>query len=219
MGDGVTVCIPVGPSVANRRWLFDAVQSVQRQTLREPIELLLIDDMAGLPEPDLLAWNVRVWHAPWRLGVAHAFNFGVMLAQHERVFMLGSDDWLEPTCLVQCLQTYNALLCPEAAYLYVNVRYSDSRPDQFVPCNAAMVTKELWRQTGGFPVESASGAPDAALISILMRHRPETLYHVPGPPLYNYRVHDDTDTAQRGPWQGVILETRNLLTELWKPPA
>ncbi len=219
MPTDVTVVIPVGPYAANKRWLEDCLESVRAQTY-PAAEVLLIDDMAGL-NPGPLGGGVSVWRAPWRLGIATAFNMGVSLARHECVFLLGSDDWLEPACLEECVKAYESSKHPDETYFFVGVRYSDGREDQFLPCNAAMVSKSLWRHTGGFPIEAASGAPDAALISIML-HKPEAGRAVgvcQDRPLYNYRVHDETDTAQRAKWQGVILATRGLLTQSWSQPV
>lgn len=171
-----------------------------------------------IPESSTYESYARVWRSPWRLGVACAFNFGVALARGDLVFLLGSDDELEPDCLERCVREWEKGKGRDA-YYWVSVLYTDGReyPVQDLPCNAAMVTKGLWRQTGGFPVETASGAPDAALISILMAHRPELLVPVArGRPLYRYRAHGETDTAGRGPWQGIILATRDLLTATWR---
>jgi hypothetical protein len=219
----ITVVIPVGPYPANKRWLGECLESIWSQTLR-PDEVLIIDDMAAVETtiPVWINWGswtktFRVWHSPWRLGVAHAFNFGVGLARNELAFMLGSDDWIEADCLKECIDSWKNNN-EKDAYYYVGVRYSDDRsnPLQTLPCNAAMVTKGFWRKTGGFPVESASGAPDAALISMLLRKEPKSLVPVAGgKPLYNYRSHSETDTAKRANWQGVILETRGILTEDW----
>ena len=217
----VTVLIPVGPNESHKRWLDEAIVSALDQTYRAD-EILLIDDMAGLNEMDYPG-IVRVWESPWLLGVAHAFNFGVALAKNELVFMLGSDDWLEPQCIEACVKVYNKLPHPDKAFLFVGVRYTDDREDkeQFIPCNAAMVTKSLWKQNGGFPIESSSGAPDAALISIMMKN-PEAGEYIGVEygrrSLYNYRVHPETDTAKRQPWQGVILNTRDIVTGTWEKP-
>lgn len=219
MDNKVTVTIPVGPFAANKRWLREAIQSVEAQTY--PVdELLIIDDMAHLTPEDIQTENgiTHVWQSPWRLGVAHAFNFGVALAQNELVFMLGSDDWLEPECINLCVKEYGRAEKSDNTYFYIGVHYSDGREDQSIPCNAAMVTKSLWEQTGGFPIEASTGAPDAAFCSIFWSH-PEICKFMAvadGRPLYNYRVHDETDTAGRGSWQGIILQTRDLVTSQWK---
>jgi hypothetical protein len=102
----------------------------------------------------------------------------------------------------------------------VGVRYSDTGETQELACNAAMVTKSLWRRTGGFPIQSASGAPDAALLSIIIGNYPRAGRHWPvadGKPLYNYRRHVEADTASKASWQRVILETRDLVTREWVP--
>ena len=162
--------------------------------------------------------GLRIWRSPWRVGVAAAFNFGVALARGSLVFLLGSDDTLDPLCLEKCLDQWKRSYGADA-YYWTGVRYLDTGELQALPCNAAMVTKEFWRRTGGFPVETGVGAPDAALISILMVHDPHSLIPVAGgEPIYNYRRHGETDTAGRGPWQGAILPARSILTENWKRP-
>jgi len=236
---GITVAIPVGPFSTDQQWLEECLASVQEQTC-EADEILLIDDMAGLKlgpsafsledgsylvdDMRIKFGGCRIWKSPWRLGVAHAFNFGVALAENELVFMLGADDTLHPECLERCAAAYekDEPSTRDLTYYFVGVQYLDGRVDdkQFVPCNAAMVTKSLWQRCGGFAVESASGAPDAALISVMMVH-PEAGRFTgvgEGMCLYNYRPHTNTDTAKRGAWQGVILETRNVLTRDWKQP-
>lgn len=223
----ITVVIPVGPEPHHRQYLDEAMGSLLAQT-HAPAEVLLIDDMAGLDSElydeeglDLRgAFPLRTWRAPWRLGVAQAFNAGVALATYPLVMMMGADDQLKPDCLEQIARVYNANERYDG-YYWVGVEYSDGREDQFLPCNAAAVTQGLWRMCGGFPVESGSGAPDAALISILMVHLPSTLVGVgvDRKPLYWYRVHEESETANAGPWQGVIINTRDLVTANWKPPA
>ena len=224
----VSVVVPVGPSEANRRWLPQCLESVAAQTWASRpdggVHLILVDDMAGLGKmigsimPTDLTYTV--WKSPWYLGVAHAFNIGVAVSPNNLVFMLGSDDWLEPECIERCVEAYTQKSGDPYAYFYVGVRYSDTGECQTVPCHAAMVSKTLWRRTGGLPVQAASGASDAALISILMGNYPRAgrLWPVAdGAPLYNYRRHSETDTATKGAWQGVILETRHLVTLEWQP--
>lgn len=212
----ITVVIPVGPYPANKRWLEEALLSVKKQT-HKPDEILLIDDMADLSDV-YLGSICTVWRSPWRLGVAHAFNFGVALARNDLVFLMGSDDTLEPTCLERCYKEWQSNN-KQDAYYYTGITYMDDDEKQDLACGYALVTKGLWRKTGGFPVESAVGAPDAAFISILMVHHTGSLIKVAGgAPLVNYRRHNESDTAGRGPWQGAILETRDVLTSTWKKP-
>lgn len=223
----VSVCIPVGPNASNRRWLEEAILSVSEQTWAKRgdggVNLVLVDDMADLgPVGAFVPQGLPtlVWRSPWYLGVAHAFNIGVAVAPSELVFMLGSDDWLEPTCIEKCVEAFEERHNDPLGYYYVGVRYSDTGECQTVPCHAAMVTRTLWRRTGGLPIQSASGACDAAFLSILMGNYPQAGRHWPvadGEPLYNYRRHADTDTSNKASWQGVILETRHLVTLEWRP--
>lgn len=183
---------------------------------------MIVDDGAGLsPVGKVCDIPITIYRAPWRLGVATAFNFGVALSPTDCVFMLGSDDYLEPECLETCLWAFERDNETRwLSYYWVPVHYLDERPepDQFLPCNAAMVTKQFWRYVGGFPYEAFT-APDAALVSIMLSHGEKAGYlkQVGTKPLYNYRPHDGTDTAKRGAWQGIILGIRHLVSQEWKP--
>lgn len=201
----ITVVIPVGPHPSNIRWLRECLESLNNQT-RFPAEVLIIDDGANIEGLN----NVRIWKAPWRLGVSHAFNFGVALASNDLVIMLGSDDWLYGSALETAYNTYSVYNDPLGYYAYM-VRYADGR-EQDVPCNAAMVHKHLWRHTGGFPVEAAIGACDTWLISLLLLGDGKwgNLYHIGTEPLYHYRNHAETDTAQRGEMYGVMIAARDV---------
>lgn len=223
----ITVAIPVGPEPHHQTWLNECLDSVWNQTsldVYQQVEILLIDDMADLDSDWAFRYAAKVWRSPWRLGVAAAMNFGIALASHNLVFMLGADDTLHPECLARCLDAYDKV--PEEdrdqTYFFVGVKYLDGREEdeQFIPCGAAMVSKALWRQSGGFPLESSSGAPDAALISTMMVHeKAGRIVGVgEGMTLYNYRPHPNSDSAGRQAWQGVILATRDLVTKTWKPP-
>ena len=245
---GISVTIPVGPEQHHSQYLEECLDSLNLQTLR-PQEILIIDDMAGLGlgplsfpvnEPagvrvvddgNSRLGGCRVWAAPWRLGVAAAFNCGVALARNDLVLMVGADDWLEPECLEACLEAFKKQAEDQLCYYYLSVRYHAeegfSIPRdledgiQTLPCNAAMVSKHLWANTGGFPPETGSGAPDAALISTLMGNAAagKLIPVAEGRPLYNVRIHEGQDTRGRAPWQTVIISTRNLLTQQWKVPT
>ena len=214
----ITIIIPVGPKPHHKQWLDECLESVKSQTVPAD-EILLIDDGSSSPINSIspVQGDFKIWKSPCTVGVASAFNIGVALASNELVFMLGADDKLLPNCLEKCLQAYDKhkkLL----GYYYVDVVYSDGR-QQSLPCNAAMITKSLWKHTGGFPIEGSVGAPDAVLISILMKHHNAgSLIKVEGGLLYWHRVHPDQETFYRNTkFSGEILSIRNKLTELWTP--
>lgn len=210
----LTVAIPVGPFAGCVRWLDEAIDSCLQQTVK-PSEILLIDDMAKLPDSYR---GCTTYKTPWRVGPAHAFNYGVALAKNDLVIMLGSDDKLLPTCVETCLQAYKHNGRADA-YYWMNLVY-DNGEEQGAACNAAMVTKGLWKFNGGFPIESSCGAMDSILISIMLKNDGAAgwFYHIMGPPIYYVRRHPEQDTAYRGPWQGVIFSTRDILTNIWTKP-
>lgn len=210
----ITVSIPVGPNPSNRRWLREAIESAREQTM-QPEEILLIDDGANLDEADYP--GVRIYKAPWKLGVAHAFNFGVALAYNDLVIMLGSDDQLLQTCVEHCWRAWEEINDPHG-YYYMAVVYHDGR-EQNTPCNAAMVHKDLWHLTGGFPVEASVGMCDNVLISLMMasQGRLGQIYAIGTEPIYWYRAHSETDTAMRtGHWHHIAAQVVHLVTETRK---
>ena len=234
----VTVVIPVGPEPRHRRYLPEAVASAL--AIPEAPEVLIVDDMAGLEPADLglearerpwtadlevleLAGGRRIYvHRPaWRLGVPGAFNVGVALARTQFSLLLGADDTLEPGVIGAFRRA-----CPmplregaERTYWALAVRYMDTGEVQTLPCNAAIVPRALWERTGGFPPESAVGACDTMLLSILIAHGAAAgeIRLVSEEPLYNYRRHAETETATRAAWQQPIFVVRDLLTREWKP--
>ncbi|KKM05388.1 hypothetical protein LCGC14_1754560, partial [marine sediment metagenome] len=108
-------------------------------------------------------------------------------------------------------------------YYYVDIQYSDTGETQSLACHAAMVTKKLWCLSGGFPVESALGAPDTMLVSIMLgaKGNAGNLRRVESSqPPYLYRRHDQTDTLSRGnKYHSEMFTLRNKLTANWKQPT
>ncbi len=218
----ISVTIPVGPLPVHKKWLQQAIDSVLEQSVRAK-EILLIDDMAGL-DPEAYP-GCRIWSSPWRLGIAHAFNFGIMLSETECVFMLGSDDWLEPDCLQKCGESYSIHKNPGNYYYHVSIRLTDTgKVITRTFTNAAMVSKTLWWRCGGFAVEAGVGAGDYLLSGILtVVHESGRMVPVdPGHPLYNSRVHEEQHTASvfsdfRGAVNVPALQ--NDLIKRWVSPS
>ena len=220
----ITCVVPVGPRQDHCRYLANCLESVKKQTVET--NLVLVDDMHSIRAhcPTMTGYlqteDSFIWTSPWRLGVAHAFNMGVALARTELCLLLGADDELDPRACERAIDFIRQEK-PELAqrtYYALPVQYMHTEQIQFEPCGAAVVSKRLWNQTGGFPPESASGAPDAAFLSQIWNSDYFRIQGVGDMPLYYYRSHDLSDTAGRGPWQGVILATRDLLTQQFKQP-
>lgn len=213
----ISVVIPVGPFKGNTEWLNECVHSIREQTLK-PVQEIYVDDGSGVnfqAKYNIAASiNLRVLRMYWRTGISHCFNYGVMAAPTECVFMLGSDDTLEPTCLAACWEAYNKRDKADG-YYSVPIRYMDTQEVQTAPCNAAMITKGFMRLSGGFPIETSIGIGDSTLLSICLAH------HLPvywvgedaETPLYNYRRHPDIHTYKI-PW-GIADPLRSYLTEKW----
>lgn len=230
MSTNITVGIPVGPEPRHIRYLKECLDSIYAQT-RRPDEIFVVNDMNALTTKELaklVPENASripyMYRAPWKLGIAHAFNFCVALAGTDFVIMLGADDTLEPDVIEQCLDAIDRVENPDMTYYWFGIKYSDGREDQFVPCNGAMVSKNLWKMTGGFPTESAVGAPDTMYISTFGygRRFPNLVKFEcvnRDRPLYNYRVRKNSDTNKKvGTWQVPIMHTRDVLTDTYELP-
>ena len=220
----VTVVIPVGPYVCYKRWLRECLESVRAQTY--PVdEILMIDDMAGIALEDigefadeiyqpighedrtvLMRHGIpigAIWLTPWRLGDAGAFNCGVGLARNELVFLLSCDDTMEPECLELCVAEWEKHECRDAFYWVgahiIGCEGETVAPDQAAPFGNAMVTKELWRISGGYLPGAAIS--DWLYLQMLGSNFSDRCYSVASAkPLYSARSHSESITSrqQRG---------------------
>jgi len=212
----------VGPDKVYKKYLQECLDSLKKQTIAVD-EVLLIDDMAGL-----LTWNldlsglnrVRIHENPWLCGVPHSFNFGVALASNELVILLGSDDKLHPWAIEDALKTWDKYQ-NKLSYYYFDIEYSDNGEVQSAANNCAMVTKSLWKRTGGFPVQSSVGACDHIYLSMLIASNGQAgnLIRIESEkPPYWYRRHElsATNTSNLG---AAILAVKTFYTKKeWKSP-
>lgn len=218
MGTPISVVIPVGPFPVYKRWLPECLDSVRVQTYPAD-EVLIVDDMAGVEAADLgdfadhRSWNpdmglydltktgqtvANMWHAPWRLGSANSFNCGVGLAKNDLVFLLSCDDTLEPECLELCVAEWEKQDRKDAVYWvgahHIGPKGETTAPDQTTPFCNSMVTKGLWRMTGG--LLPAQGNGDWVFLQMLGKHFPGRCLPVAGGKvLYSCRYHDQSITV------------------------
>jgi glycosyltransferase involved in cell wall biosynthesis len=225
----ISIVIPVGPQPEYKQYLGDCLNSIDIQVNQDD-EIILVDDMAGLTredvqEPTLGVWTNncqrRVLRNDWLLGCADSWNRGVSLAKNDLVLLMGSDDKLLPGALDALRAAYTERK-GYAGWYNLTIQI-DEGPDTGVHTvfnNAAAVTRELWKMTGGFP-PSAFAAPDALLISVMMVHMSGRLIQVKeGVPLYWCRVHNAQDTQRMAaPLSWEVIQIRNLETQRWTRPA
>lgn len=223
----VAVVIPVGPEEHHARWIDECIASVQYQT-RAADDIVIVDDMHGrlLDEyvsPYIAPYNPgTIWKAPWRLGVATAFNIGCALAFErgsDLALMLGADDRLEPRVIERLVETYEREGGRDGYYWH-GVLYQDGT-EQGLPCNDAAVTPGFMRATGGLPVEASLGGMDAALVSILLVHHPDWLIRVAGSESRFWsRQHAGQEGARLASFgQDAIIAVRHVLTRDFRAPT
>jgi hypothetical protein len=130
---------------------------------------------------------------------------------------MGSDDVLMPTCLEDCLETYQQNN-QKAAWYSVTYQLQNGKVDS-IPINAAMVTKRLFQLTGGFPPTASVGGCDALCLSILIKHMPDRIIQVrPGKVNYWIRSHAEQETHRQSSFfLDEMNSIRNKETERWTP--
>lgn len=216
MSSDVTVIIPLGPNPPARRWLQQAVASVEAQTV--PAKLRVIVD-GGRHLTD-----TRAYHLPWNIGWPSAYNVGVGLCDTKFHMYLASDDWLAPDAVQECLATY-ARVRDDRGFYWLPTDYHCEpeipsneyrRGVQRLASGQFFTTVDWWRELGGFPVESVVGAADAWIVELLLRHpRWGTMYEVgDGRALYTHREHANQWTiTQTYRWSHVVQPSKEMYYE------
>lgn len=235
--ENVTVLIPIGPQKEYLQWLPEAIESVLAQIVL-PSEILLLADGFDLNilhhlyghtfftrrdnkecfYKDKNSPTITYWRSPWNIGFSPLFNCGVGLADNELIVYLASDDKLMPTCIEDCINTWNENNQKDAWYA---CSYQLENRDAYsIPNNAAMVTKNLWKWMKGFPPAAFAG-PDALLLSCLMVHAPDRIIKVAeGKPNYWLREHPVQETKRQFAFyaaSGIMEVIRNMETQRFTP--
>ena len=221
----ISVVVPVGPRLHHQTWLGKCIDSVLSQCKNDD-ELVLIDDMAALDINALRDKRITIWRSPWLLGCAAGWNIGIRIAKNKLCLMMAADDWLEANCLSILADTWRKYT-DVLGYYHLTIKYVAEPGASFnwpalqdLPCNAAMVHKELWWHTGGFPLCAGVGAPDALFISVLLKYGAKAGNLIPvakGTPLYNVRVHPNQETSNSGGYWNDIISIRDKYTANWRP--
>lgn len=216
----ITVVIPVGPKPHHREHLKEMFSSIAEQS-RCPNEVIVVNDGGGRIGSFLDGdhpFRVEEYIMPWNVGMVAAWNCGVGLARNELVLLVGADDVLYGECVQECYNAWEREHEP-LGYYYLGVKYSDGR-EQNTACNAAMVTKALWHHTGGFPAQSAVGAPDHIFLSMLLcasrdGRTSAKIIRVCDDMLYWYRVGERTETTNNI-WPA-IEAVKDYVHVNWRP--
>lgn len=211
----ITVVIPVGPEARHKEHLAQAIASVNGQ------RAVIVNDMAGAT---LLPSICRVVTNHWRLGVGASFNIGIAAANTPNVLMLGADDYLSPDCIEVASKEIDRIGDP-LGYYYLPIEYVGDWETQtnekraHVPNNCAIVTKELWKLTGGFPPEACE-KPDTVFVSMMMAHHSKHLHAIGSidHPLYFHRVHPGQETKRSAEYWPAIEIIRDTFPRVWKRP-
>lgn len=223
--NAVTVVVPVGPDPRYLDYLMECLASIVEQ-MEAGDEILIVDDQAHLsseflaPVPVPEGAHLSYVATEWLLGCADAWNMGVSLACNEWCILMGSDDKLLPECLSTCREEINRRGHDPLGY-YNLTCLLDSGEKVSAFNNAAMVSRSLWKHTGGFPPSAGVGAPDALLISIMMVHLPQHLLQLrEGRPLYWVRSGEHQDTRKQAAlfnWEAIQI--RDKETARWQKPT
>lgn len=239
MEHDVSVVITVGPNSCYKEYLSEAIESVLAQTYLIS-QIVVVDDGAKLDPSTAFgkwfyedywlgreAWfrrnietrtTLTYFQMPCRVGYAQAFNCGMAVTTSNLVLCLAADDKLYPEAVVDCVETYIDNNQKDAWY---NMSYElQNGTTHSAFNNICMVTKSLWEWLDGYP-PSAFAAPDALLISILMKHAPDRLIKVKEGKINCWlRQHPDQDTLKQAAFfmaSGVVNTIRDMETKRFVP--
>jgi glycosyl transferase family 2 len=217
---GISIVIPVGPQPEYMDYLGDCIDSIEDQISKND-EIIIINDMAEI-NPHFIGLTGDqsiVYNNDWLLGCADSWNRGIALAKNEWCIMMGSDDKLLPGCLDICRAMIQRDDCDPLGYYGLTIETSEGEVSDLLN-NAALVSKSLWQKTGGFPPTASVGAPDALLISIMIRNLPQHLHQLnKGEPLYWVRSHPNQETGRTGIFWPEIIRIRDVETGRWEEPT
>lgn len=226
--DKITVVVPIGPNSVYLNWVPSCLYSIMQQTVK-PEEIILISDMAPIGQKQIDDYRklaedynvpVRLRYNDWLLGPYASWNIGVAVSKTNMVLLMGSDDMLYDDCLEETTAAYHRIGDVAGFYnLACEIGHGGEQSNAYN--NAAVVTRNLWNLTGGFPLTANLGGGDAMLISIMMVHLSEHLHQVnEDKPLYWVRVHEHQDTRRfAGTFHQQVIDVRNIETERWERPT
>lgn len=223
----IAVIVPVGPRDYHREYLPEFVRSVEQQTMT-PAEVVFIDDGGGLLEgtsrleaPTVGTCKTHIIRNRWNLGVAASMNVGIGSTSYDLAIMACADDMLLPRCVELCWKAWEREKNP-LGYYFFGLRYSGTGEEQNTPCGAAMVTRELWRRSGGFPPQCAVGAADHIFLhGMLLASRNDRLdvkfLRVSDEIVYWYRRHTTANSeTSRNCWPA-IEAVKDWYGSKWQP--
>lgn len=195
------------------------ITSIVTQTVL-PDEVVIVDDGGGDLYSTTLAGDIPVVVArnPCNLGVVSSLNIGVAKSKNDLVLLGCADDVLLPVCIEECLKAWEKYKY-DLGYYYLGVKYSTGQ-EQNTACGAAMITKALWKYTGGFPPQCAVGAADHIFLSALIAgsrdgYSDARIIRVSDTLTYWYRQHEGTET-RRNIWPAIDA-VRDWFTVNWRP--
>ncbi|NOT39673.1 MAG: glycosyltransferase family 2 protein [Alphaproteobacteria bacterium] len=161
-------------------YVEECLESLAKQT-QSGIELVVVDDKstdAGLSV--VLGWldrnkgafaGARILQHTTNMGLSYARNTAFFHAGADRVFVMDADNTLYPRAIERCMQ---AMTDAGSAGAYTQLEFFGDRPglgdadfwskERFKPKNyidaMALVSKEAWRQVGGYDQLVANGWED-----------------------------------------------------------
>lgn len=199
------------------RYLGNALDSLKMQTY-QPDEIIIVDDGSTDTTQEVAkayaSENTRIVRQD-NVGVAHARNFGISLANSEFVVCLDADDLLEPEYIETCRDTLTQ--DRRLGIAYTGMQSFDERgnisqwnipnsydfesqaenvtpPKNGIPC-AAMFRRSMWERIGGYkqayhPAEDAHFWLMGTSIGFGAKKASDE-------PLFDYRIHENSASRIR----------------------
>lgn len=218
----ISVIVTVGPNPAYLKYLNSCLNSIWRQNINVPLEVVIVDDAAHLNDdytcPFLNPLECRYIKNVWNLGQATSINIGIAQAKYDWIFVMGgSDDELMENCLSVCYDQMKASAENKWA-CYSPMLITSEGETSNLPQGAWMFHRSLWAKLGGYPREAGIGEVDSIFGSIMLRQG-VIMYPCGTEPTYWHREHPQALSAikssARHEAAGII---RGMCTQEWEQP-
>lgn len=197
------------PCYNDSLFIEQAVNTALAQTLTN-IEIILIDDGSNNETKEILKKLQSKFSnliTQDNLGQSAARNAGIKIAKGKYIFVLDSDDFVEPTF---CAKAYTILTTnPEVKIVscFANLIYEDKPVELYKPSGGtiekflfkngalgtSMFRKDDWNQVGGYDETMRKGWEDWEFFIRLLKGGGEAF--VIDEPLYNYRKRSRSTTS------------------------
>lgn len=197
------------PCYNDEEFIFQSVTSALKQTYSN-FEVIVVDDGSNNETKRILKTlqpHVSRIITQENKGQSAARNTGISIAKGEFIFVLDSDDFVEPTFCAKAVKILSTNSEVKIVSCFSNLIYEDKHVELYKPrggtienflfknsvLGTSMFRKDDWSQVGGYDETMRQGWEDWEFFIRLLKNGGEAV--VIDEPLYNYRKRNHSTTA------------------------